>query len=125
MREHGEAHATYIKSWRNASPQHWYDIAIGSSQAHISLTVNSTQKKVAVEIYINDNKELYAKLDAQRDEIETKLALKLDWQELPDKKAAASSSAIPATSWTRRSRRSSFPGWSTLPTTSRGSFRTI
>ena len=88
MREYGEANAEYIKSWQNPHPQHWYDVAIGSSQAHITLTVNSIQKRAAVDLYINDNKELYAKLDAKREEIEAKLALKLDWQELPEKKAS-------------------------------------
>ncbi len=88
VREYGEEHAKYIKNWQKPHPQHWYDIAIGSSQAHIGLTVNSVQKRVGVEIYINDNKELYAKLVVQREEIEAKLALKLDWQELPQKKAS-------------------------------------
>lgn len=88
VRERGEATAKYIKSWSNPSPQHWYDIAIGSSQAHVGLTVNSKQKRVAVDFYINNNKELYAKLYDQRHVIEGELALQLDWQELPERKAS-------------------------------------
>ena len=88
VREHGEAHAKYVKSWSKPSPQHWYDVATGSSQAHIDLTVNSIQKRVGVGLYISDNKELFAKLEAQREEIEGKLGLELQWQELPEKKAS-------------------------------------
>jgi hypothetical protein len=44
VREYGEAHAKYIKTWRKTRPQHWYDVSIGSSQAHIALTVQSTGK---------------------------------------------------------------------------------
>ncbi|WP_081279654.1 DUF4268 domain-containing protein [Mycolicibacterium fortuitum] len=88
VREHGEAHAKYIKSWAKPSPQHWYDVAIGTSQAHLDLTVNSIQKRVGVGLYITNSKELYSKLDDLRDEIEGQLGLALDWQELPDKKAS-------------------------------------
>lgn len=87
-RDYGEANAKYIKSWSKPHPQQWYDVAIGSSQAHITLLVNSIQKTVSVDLYINDNKDLYGKLHAARDEIEAKLALRLDWQELPNKKAS-------------------------------------
>lgn len=88
VREYGGENAKYVKSWPKPSPQHWYDIATGSSQAHIDLTVNSIQKRVAVGLYINDNKELFAKLEAQREEIEEQLGAELDWQELPQKKAS-------------------------------------
>jgi Domain of unknown function (DUF4268) len=43
---------------------------------------------VTVQIYIVDNKDLFAKLHAEREEIEAELKLKLDWQELPQKKAS-------------------------------------
>ncbi|MCV7367727.1 DUF4268 domain-containing protein [Mycolicibacterium duvalii] len=88
VREYGEAHAKYIKSWAKPAPQHWYDVAIGTSQAYIDLTVNSLQKHVGVGLYIINNKELYAKLNDAREEIESQLGLVLDWQELPQKKAS-------------------------------------
>lgn len=88
VREYGDEHAPHIKSWRKTRPQHWYDVSIGSSQAHIALTLQSTgTKQVTVQIYINDNKDLFSSLKSQRGKIETELAMTLDWQELPKKKA--------------------------------------
>lgn len=43
---------------------------------------------VGVELYINDNKELFDRLFAQKEEIEEKLGLKPDWQRLDGKKAS-------------------------------------
>lgn len=88
VREYGSSSAKFIKSWQTPRAQHWYTIRIGSSKAHISATINSKEKLVAVELYINDNKEIFQKLYEHKDEIETKLGMKLDWQELVDKKAS-------------------------------------
>jgi hypothetical protein len=88
VREYGEENAKYIRSWRKASPQHWYDISVRSSLAHLSLTVNSREQQVAVELYIPDNKDLFTKLYASKQAIEEKLGLQLQWQELPNKKAS-------------------------------------
>ena len=43
---------------------------------------------MGVELYINDNKDLFDKLYAQKDEIEQKLGLDPEWQRLDGKKAA-------------------------------------
>lgn len=88
LREYGEQNAKYIKSWQTPRAQHWYTIRVGSSQAKISVTLNSKEQQVAVELYINDSKELFNKILMKKDEIEEKLGMKLDWQELPDKKAS-------------------------------------
>jgi len=87
LREYGEEHSTAIKSWRNVTAKHWYDISIGSSNAHISLTLNSRGQQVAVELYIPNSKELFKYLFENKEEIEAKLGYELDWQELPEKKA--------------------------------------
>ena len=88
VREYGEAHAKHIKSWQTPRPQHWYTVTIGSTQAALSLTVRSTGvKQVTVQFYILDDKGLFAKLYGEREAIETELGMKLDWRELPDKKA--------------------------------------
>lgn len=73
---------------RKARPQHWYDIGIGMSEAHISLTVNTQKKKIAASIYIPDDKQLYAKFEQEKDSIEKELGCKLDWQPIPEGKAA-------------------------------------
>lgn len=86
--EYGKDHAPHIKSWQNSQPQHWHDIRIGSSKAHISLTVNSRERRVGAEIWIGNDKELFHKLLSKRDSIESKLGYELNWQELPSKKAS-------------------------------------
>ncbi len=73
---------------RKPTTDHWYDIAIGTSDAHVSLTLVNKDGCVGVELYISDNKDLFDKLFAQKDEIEEKLGLQSDWQRLDGKKAS-------------------------------------
>jgi len=47
---------------RKPYAQHWYDMSIGSSKAHLSLTIVSQKNNMTVSIYIPDNKELYYKI---------------------------------------------------------------
>ena len=85
---YSEEHAKYIKSWQTPRPQHWQTIRIGSSQAKLSATINSREQQVGMELYINDSKDLFHKLANKKEEIEQKLGLQLDWQELPERKAS-------------------------------------
>lgn len=73
---------------RKARPQHWYDIGIGMKEAHISLTVNTQKKKITASIYIPDDKLLYANFEREKTKIEEELNLKLDWNPIPEGKAA-------------------------------------
>ena len=73
---------------RKASTDHWYDIAIGVSGGHVALNLVNKDSCVVIELYINDDKELFDHLELSRTEIESKLGLKLDWQRLDDKKAS-------------------------------------
>jgi hypothetical protein len=73
---------------RKPRPQHWYDISIGSSTAHIALTINSVDDIVTCELYIPNSKELFNKLYADKEQIEAELAASLDWMELPERKAS-------------------------------------
>lgn len=88
LRDYGTVNAKNVKSWQTPRAQHWYTIRIGSSQAKLSATLNSKESQVGMELYINDSKDLYHKLLSHKDEIEEKLGMTLDWQELPDKKAS-------------------------------------
>lgn len=74
---------------RKPQPQHWYDIAIGSSQAYISLTISLTKNFIRSELYIPNNKELFKKLNNEKDAIEKELGLNLEWNELPNNKASS------------------------------------
>ena len=73
---------------RKPNPQHWYDLAIGSSLAHISLTVNTLKKEIWIETWISDNKDLYDYLESQKEVIEKELGYSLNWERLDDKKAS-------------------------------------
>ncbi len=73
---------------RKAYPQHWYDISFGSSEAHISLTINSQSNQIACEIYISNSKDLFYELEKQKDKIEQELGTKLEWMALEGKKAS-------------------------------------
>lgn len=69
-------------------PQHWYDLPAGSSKFHISLTAPLTKKRIGVEIYIDHDKELYRQFASHKEDIEAEIGIKLNWQELPNKKAS-------------------------------------
>lgn len=73
---------------RKASTDHYYDVAIGTSDAHICITLVNKTNSIGVEIYINDNKELFDKLNAISDIIENELGFTMDWQRLDNKKAS-------------------------------------
>ncbi len=73
---------------RKAHPQHWYDISVGSSLAHIGLTINSQQNQLGCELYIHDSKSLYNHLMADKMEIEQIITEHIEWMELPAKKAS-------------------------------------
>lgn len=73
---------------RKTFPQHWYDISFGSSDAHLSLTINSQSNQIACEIYIPNSKELFYELEKQKDKIEQELDMKLEWMPLEGKKAS-------------------------------------
>jgi hypothetical protein len=68
-------------SRRRPQPQQWYDLALGTSEYHLNLTVSTQKKRVGVGLYISDNKELFAKLAKQKEQIEEFLGAPLDWIE--------------------------------------------
>lgn len=87
FKEYAKKNGTRLRM-QKGYPQHWLNISIGNSYAHLSLTVNSRDGLIGAELYMPNNKELYNKLLQFRSEIETKLAEKPEWMELPGKKAS-------------------------------------
>lgn len=73
---------------RDTRPRHWYDISIGTRAAHISLTLNTRDNLIGCEIYIGYSKQTYSLLYESKTKIEDELHEKLEWLELPDKKAS-------------------------------------
>ena len=60
-------------------PQHWYDVSMGSSEAHVALTINSRENLLGCEIYISRNKELFKFLQERKDEIEKEIGEQAEW----------------------------------------------
>lgn len=73
---------------RKPQPRHWYDLPIGNSLCHISLTMNSRKNALFNYIYIDNDKELFDYLSSQKDEIEKEMGITLDWKRLNNKKAS-------------------------------------
>lgn len=94
LKEYAKQNNSKLRFHKSA-PQHWNNMSIGSNDAHISLTINSRENLFAVEFYIPDNKELYARLFTQKDAIERDLDEKLEWMELPGKKASRVKVSLP------------------------------
>jgi len=73
---------------RKATTDHWYNVAIGSSEANISIDLVNKEHKIRVSLWINDNKDLYDSLLLRKDEIEQLLGFDLEWNRLDSKKAS-------------------------------------
>lgn len=73
---------------RKATTDHWYDVAIGNSNCHLSITLVNSDSFVGLELYIGNNKELFDALYENKDKIESETGMIFDWQRLDDKKAS-------------------------------------
>lgn len=73
---------------RKPTTDHWYDVAIGSSEAHVAIDLVNKDGNVVVELYINGNKELFDNLYANKERIEGLLGFGLTWDRLNNKKAS-------------------------------------
>jgi hypothetical protein len=74
---------------RTPRPQHWYDVAIGRSDCHVTLTTLTAENQIGCEVYIPDSKSLFHAFHSNKDTIEKALGLgELSWQELKEKKAS-------------------------------------
>ncbi len=74
---------------RKATTDHWYDVAIGSSDAHVTIDLVNKENRIVVELYISDNKELFDKLLDNKEAIENSLGFALnEWARLNEKKAS-------------------------------------
>lgn len=87
VRQYGQEHTSPVQ-WRKPRPQHWQHISVGRVGFWISLSVNSFQKRVACELYIEGAQRMTAfdLLSAQKQQIETEIGQPLEWRRLEDKK---------------------------------------
>ena len=73
---------------RKASTDHWMNLSVGSSACSISLSQIRKYNHIIAEWYISNDKDLYHKLYSHKDAIEKEMGMKLEWYELPEKKAS-------------------------------------
>ena len=80
---------------RKPSTDHWYSVAVGTSQCHISIELVNKDHKIRIGLWIFDNKELFDTFAEHKEEIEKALGFALDWDRLEGKKASVISTDIP------------------------------
>lgn len=73
---------------KDAPTTHWYNVAVGSKEAHIAIDLISKESIIIVEFYINDNKELFDRLYAYKDDIEAEIGINFIWDRLDHRKAS-------------------------------------
>ncbi len=87
---------------RKPTTDHWYDVALGTSEAHVSITLVNKDGNIVVDVYINDNKDLFDELYKYKDEIEEKLGFSMTWERINDKKASRIKFFIPGLDFDRQ-----------------------
>ena len=71
-----------------ATTDHWYTVAIGSSQCHISIDLVNREHKIRVGLWIPDNKELFDKLYGYKEQIEQSAGIVFAWDRIEGKKGS-------------------------------------
>jgi Domain of unknown function (DUF4268) len=77
-----------FQSLQTPRPRHWFNLALGRSGLHLSLSANTMDKKVGVKVVLQPetaDRALSALLE-QREAIERELDAKLDWNPYPEKR---------------------------------------
>lgn len=74
-------------SVRKPTTDHWYDVAIGTSEAHLAINLVNKENKIVLELYILDNKKLFDHLYEDKEKIENTLQMNFSWERLDGKKA--------------------------------------
>lgn len=82
--------ANFSKEFNKRKPttDHWMDFGVGSSACHIGVTQIQKRNSIGVELYINNDKDLFKSIYAHKDEVEAIMGFELDWRELPERKAS-------------------------------------
>lgn len=87
---------------RKATSDHWYDVAMGSSQCHISIDLINKEHRIRVGVWIADSKELFDQLYTHKDEIEAAAGIHYDWDRLDAKKASVICTYIPGLHYSKQ-----------------------
>lgn len=87
---------------RKATTDHWYEVAVGSSQCHISIDLVNKEHKIRVGLWITDNKDMFDNMKAHQAEIEGAIGFPLEWYRLDNKKASVICANIPGLDFRRQ-----------------------
>ena len=79
---------TKLFNTRKPSFDHWMNFGVGSSACHIAVSQIKSRNNLIVELYIDEDKELFRSLLKNKDAIESKTGFAFDWRELPQRKAS-------------------------------------
>ena len=77
---------TRLQNLKTPSSRHYFRVPTGSAKAVINLNIN--KEHVMIQFYIHNDIQLYKRLWEYKDIIEEQLGYKLEWRELPDKRAS-------------------------------------
>ena len=77
-----------FSSLKTPQGQYWFEIAIGRSHMHISLTANTFDGKVAVKLYLGHRvaNQVLAHLEVEKSEIMKEIGCPIDWNPHPEKR---------------------------------------
>ena len=80
----------FSKAFRRRKPStdHWMDFSVGSSACHIAVSQIQKRDQLVVELYINEDKDLFHTLYDNKTSIEDEIGFSFDWRELPERKAS-------------------------------------
>ncbi len=87
---------------RKATTDHWYSVAIGSSQCYISIDLVNKEHKIRVGLWVPNNKEFFDSLQSHKNEIEQTIGFELDWDRLDGKKASVVCMTIPGLNFNKQ-----------------------
>lgn len=73
---------------RKPSTDHWMDFSIGSSACHFVVSQIQKRDELDMELYINEDKDMFCSLLQNKDAIERECGFSFDWRELPERKAS-------------------------------------
>lgn len=74
---------------RKPQPQHWTNYSLGRSGCVLGAIINSREKQIGVELYLEDEnaKAYFHLLREEQEEIENEIGEALLWREIPNKRA--------------------------------------
>ena len=90
FQDYASKNAEFAKMYNRRKPSydHWMNYGVGSSACHISVSQIKSRGNLIVELYIDEDKDLFRSLFKNKDAIEAEVGLKFDWRELPERKAS-------------------------------------